>query len=143
MHWLKEGERNTKFFHRIVIQRRRTNKITNLVSNDGDVVHSHEDMENTLINHFQNILIAPREDRQEAISKITRHVPSLFTPEQNVGLLRPITIEEVDQALQETPKDKAPGPDGFTSDFFHHYWPLIRTEVWEIIEDSRASSEIL
>jgi hypothetical protein len=143
VHWLKEGERNTKFFHRTVIQRRHTNKITHLISNDGDVVHSHEDMENTLISHFQNLLTEPRADRQEAISKITRHVPSLVTPEQNAGLLRPITIEEVDQALQETPKDKAPGPDGFTSDFFHHCWPLIRTEVWEIIEDSRASGQIL
>jgi hypothetical protein len=49
----------------------------------------------------------------------------------------------VDQALQETPKGKAPSPDGFTSDFFHHSWPLIRTEVWEILEDSRATGQIL
>jgi hypothetical protein len=141
--WLREGERNTKLFHRTVIQRRDSKKITDLISYDGDMVHSHGDMENTLISHFQNLLTEPWADRQEAINKVTRHVPSLVTPEQNVGLLRPITIEEVDQALQETPKDKAPGRDGFTSDFFHHCWLLIRTEVWEIIEDSRASGQIL
>jgi hypothetical protein len=141
--WLKEGERNTKFFHRTVIQRRHSNKITHLISDNGDLIYSHRDMEKTLIGHFQNLLTEPRADRHEAIAKVTRHVPSLVTPEQNASLLRPITIEEVDQALQETPKDKAPGPDGFTSDFFHHCWPLIRTEVWEIIEDSRATGQIL
>jgi hypothetical protein len=88
-------------------------------------------METTLIGYFQNLLTEPLSDRHEAINKVTRHVPSLVTPEQNATLLRPITIEEVDQALQETPKCKAPRPDGFTSDFFHHCWPMIRTEVWE------------
>jgi mannosylglycoprotein endo-beta-mannosidase len=137
--WLREGECNTKFFHRTFIQRRHSNKITHLISDNGDTVHSHEDMENTLTGYFQNLLTEPRADRHEAIKKVTRHVPSLVTPEQNIALLWPITIEEVDQALQETPKRKAPGPNGFTSDFFHHCWPLIRTEVWEILEDSRAT----
>jgi hypothetical protein len=45
--------------------------------------------------------------------------------------------------LQNTPKGKAPGPDGFTSDFFHHCWQMIREEVWEIIEDSRSSGQVL
>jgi hypothetical protein len=49
----------------------------------------------------------------------------------------------VDQALKETHKGKAPGLDGFTSDFFHHCWSLIKTEVWEILEDSRATGQIL
>jgi hypothetical protein len=52
-------------------------------------------------------------------------------------------LEEVDQALQDTPKGKSPGPDGFTSDFFHHCWPMLREEVWEIIEDSRLSGQVL
>jgi hypothetical protein len=141
--WLKEGERNTKFFHRMIIQRRHTNNITHLTSDEGDVVHSHEDMEATLIRYFQNILTEPQVDRLDAINKITQHVPPLVTMEQNAVLLRPITIEEVDQALQETPKCKALGPEGFTSDFFHHYWEMIRTEVWEILEDSRASGQVL
>ena len=141
--WLKERERNTNFFHRTVIQRRHSNKITHLISDEGDVVHSHEDMEATLIEYFQNLLTKPPVDRLEAINKVTQHVPSLVTPKQNAAFLRPITIEEVDQALQETPKCKASGLDSFTSDFFHHCWTMIRTKVWEILEDSRALGQIL
>lgn len=72
-----------------------------------------------------------------------QHVPSLVTLDQNSALLRPIAIEEVVHALQDTPKCKAPGPDGFTSDFFHHCWLIIRVEVWEIIEDSRSLGQVL
>jgi hypothetical protein len=52
------------------------------------------------------------------------------TPEQNAALMRLITQEEVDQEVKEIPSGKAPGPDGFTTDFFHHCWDLIREEVW-------------
>jgi hypothetical protein len=118
--WLKEGERNTKFFHRTVLQRRHSNRITHLTSTNGEPIHSHEDMETTLIDYYKDLLMEPFSDRYEAITKVTQHVPSLVTLEKNLALLRPITIEEVDQALQDTPKCKAPGPDGFTNDFFHH-----------------------
>jgi hypothetical protein len=97
----------------------------------------------TLIDYYKDLLTEPLLDRSEAIAKVTQHVPSLVTPEKNSALLRPITIEEVDQALQDTPKCKAPGPDGFTIDFFHHCWPMIRVEVWEIIEDSRSTGQVL
>jgi hypothetical protein len=29
------------------------------------------------------------------------------------------------------------------SDFFHHCWPMLREEIWEIIEDSRLSEQVL
>jgi len=110
---------------------------------EGETLQSHADLESNLIDHFQNILTEPIPDRREAIHKITRHVPTLVTQEKNAALIRPFTIEEVYQALQDTPKGKAPGPDGFTSDFFHYCWPMVRTEVWEILEDSRATRKVL
>jgi len=85
----------------------------------------------------------PLPDISQAIAKVMQHIPNLITLEQNSTLLRPITIEEVDQALQNTPKGKAPGLDGFTSDFFHHCWQMIREEVWEIIEDSQSLGKFL
>jgi len=137
--WLKEGERNTKFFHRTTIQRRHANRIMHFVSNEGETLQSHADLESNLIDYFQDLLTKPISDRQEAINKITRHVPTLVTQEQNAALIRPFTIEEVDQALQDTPKGKSPGPDGFTNDFFHYCWLMIRKEVLEILEDSRVT----
>jgi len=35
--------------------------------------------------------------------------------------MTPIMQEEVDQDIQELPIGKAPGPDGFTTNFFHSY----------------------
>jgi hypothetical protein len=96
-----------------------------------------------LVAYYKDLMTEPQQNRSQAITKVTEHIPTLITQEQNASLLRPITLEEVYQVLQDTPKGKAPGLDGFTSDFFHHCWQMIKEEVWEIIEDSRISGQVL
>jgi hypothetical protein len=53
--WLKEGEWNTKFFHRTTIARRTHNKILKIRDQDGIERESHKEIENILVNHFQGI----------------------------------------------------------------------------------------
>jgi hypothetical protein len=141
--WLKEGEKNTKFFHRTMIHRRHINRITHLEDAQGNLLREHSRIEEELTRHYQNLMTETGQNREEAIARVTSHIPSLVTPEQNAALTRPITQEEVDQAAKDMPSGKAPGPDGFTTDFFHHCWAIIRRDVWEVVEESRASGQVL
>ena len=79
----------------------------------------------------------------EAIDELTSSIPKLITEEQNLALTREITLEEVEEAVKEKPNDKAPGSDGFTINFYKAYWEIVKTEVWEVVEDSRCSTSIL
>ena len=45
---------------------------------------------------------------------------------------------EVDEAMTQLKEGKAPGPDGFTTTFFHTFQDLIKQEVWQIVEESSA-----
>jgi hypothetical protein len=67
----------------------------------------------------------------------------LVTEEHNQNLRKPISPEEVDQAVQEMPNGKAPGPDGFTVDFFKSCWDVVKHDIYGIVEDSRHSASIL
>ena len=55
-----------------------------------------------------------------AFEQITQQIPRLVNEEQNEALLRLISQEEVDAAMQQIPKGMAPGPYGFTADLFHY-----------------------
>jgi hypothetical protein len=129
--WLKEGERNTNFFHRAVVHRRYINRITQLEYAQGNPIREHNLIVGELNSYYKELLTETNENKEEAIQKITRHIPMLVTQEQNEALMRPITQEEVDKAVKDMPSGKLPGPDGFTTDFFHDCWDLIKKEVWQ------------
>jgi ATP phosphoribosyltransferase len=123
--------------------RRSHNKILKIRDQDGIERESHKDIETTLVNHFHGIAQEPNQDRTEAIQKIIQHIPRLVTEEQNNNLNKPIAEEEIDQALQEMPNGKAPGPDGFTVEFFKAYWEVVKHDVYRVVEESRRSASIL
>jgi hypothetical protein len=94
--WLKEGEKNTKFFHIAMVHRRYINKITHLEDAQGNPIREHTQIEEELKNYYKDLLTKTSQDRMTAIRWVTSHIPSLVTPEQNAALMRPITQEEVD-----------------------------------------------
>lgn len=61
----------------------------------------------------------------------------LVNHDHNASLLRPILMDEVEEVAKQTPKGKSPGPYGFTLDFFHYCWHFIKSNVWNVIEESR------
>ena len=48
-------------------------------------------------------------------------------------LLRQVTSEEVKKAMFNIDGDEAPGPDGYTSQFFKSCWSIVGKEVTEAI----------
>jgi hypothetical protein len=42
---------------------------------------------------------------------------------------RPFSEEEVEQAVKSLPNDKAPGPDGFSNNFYKRCWTIIKLDV--------------
>eukprot|EP00253_Pinus_taeda_P022431 PITA_22431 len=113
--WLREGEKNTKFFHKSTVQRRMRNQISQVTNGQGEKVETQEGIEQEFVHYFREMSKEPNINRAEAIDNITRHIPQLITEEQNTLLLKPISLQEVETAVNSLKAGKAPGPDGFTS----------------------------
>ena len=64
----------------------------------------------------------PEEGREEAQREVFRHIPKLISHEHNHMLGKSIEMKEAEGAIKKMEKDKAPGPDGFTTNFFHACW---------------------
>ena len=100
-------------------------------------------METELVSYFENILIEDDQDRAQAIHDVTTHIPKLISDEQNHMLMRPTTLQEVETAVMQMKENKAPGPNGFTINFFHSCWNLLKFDVWEMVEESCITHKIL
>ena len=49
-------------------------------------------------------------------------------------LALPFSEEEIKIAIEDMPKDKAPGPDGFTTAFFSSCWDIIHHDLMRVID---------
>ena len=109
--WLKDGDRNTKFFHAITKQRRARNRIVKLKTPNGGWAESETGIEQVASNYFQGIFTTSNpSDFEEAL----RYVNPRVTPSMNANLVRPPSDLEIKKAVEEINPDKAPGPDGMT-----------------------------
>jgi len=52
VHWLAEGDKNTKFFHQRASNRRRRNQIDRVIGPNGEVVDKTEDIARVAVDLF-------------------------------------------------------------------------------------------
>eukprot|EP00253_Pinus_taeda_P033170 PITA_33170 len=98
--WLKEGEKNTKFFHKTMVQRRMHNLISHIHNDQGERIETHEGIEENFLRYFKKVHQESSIDRLPAIEKILQQIPKLITDEHNL-LLQPILLHEVDNTVKQ------------------------------------------
>ncbi|XP_074301196.1 uncharacterized protein LOC141632554 [Silene latifolia] len=58
-------------------------------------------------------------------------------------LTAPITSEEVKKAMFDIPGDKAPGPDGYSSQFFNEHWDIVGPDIVAAVKGAFSSGKLL
>jgi hypothetical protein len=109
---IKEGDANTKFFHMLVNGQRRKNHIFCLKHNSGWVT-GHGAKEEVILNHFKAAM-GHREARTHDFNWEELDLENQDLHDNGESIFE----EEVKNAINEMPSDKAPRPDGFTGVFF-------------------------
>lgn len=99
--WLKEGEKNTKFFHKVMLNHRQHNRIFSIKDRQGNMILQQKEMENLLVDHFKGILTEPNIRREEEITNVIQYIPKKVTRDHNLTLLRVITKEEVEDVVKK------------------------------------------
>ena len=99
-------------------------------------------MDNLLIQHFKGIPTEPNIRREDNIDKITQKIPNLVSRDWNMTLLREISKVEVEEVIRNMARNKAPGPDGFTAEFFQVTWPFLGEDILKLVEESRCTKRM-
>ncbi|KAJ9701691.1 hypothetical protein PVL29_006878 [Vitis rotundifolia] len=128
--WLKEGDKNTGFFHRMANAHWRNNSVDRIKINGVEVAEEQEVREG-IVNAFQHQLSEEPGWRADIEGL---HLQCLNHNEAE-ALELPFTEEEIHLALMEMNGNKAPGPDGFTMAFWQFYWDFVKEEVLELFKE--------
>ncbi|KAF7810502.1 uncharacterized protein G2W53_037245 [Senna tora] len=114
--WLKDGDRNTRYFHAMVNLRRKKNKIHGIMSMEGNWVTLPEDIKTTTEHYFvqlyQNEAVQERHLLKQYISTAN---PMKLSDEHLTGLNQVITKLEIENAVFQMEGDKTAGLDDIDS----------------------------
>ncbi|CAA7037370.1 unnamed protein product [Microthlaspi erraticum] len=130
--WLREGDKNTKFFYVTTKQRRVRNKIIKLKDGDGSWVENEDKIEQVASAYFQNLFTSSNPSNYEEALK---YIAPKVTQEINTELTTIPSDMEIKEAIFSINSDKAPGPDGMTSLFYQRFWKTTSTDITKAVRD--------
>ncbi|XP_059066331.1 uncharacterized protein LOC131857650 [Cryptomeria japonica] len=93
--WIKEGDKNTKFFHASVKARRAQNQINEIVSKDRVPHRDRDSIGLVAVAYFKKILNVDGLREEHYADKLLEAIPRLVSDEDNQMLMEPFTKVEV------------------------------------------------
>ena len=127
---IKEGDRNTKFFHRMANSHRRFNSIDKLMV-DG-VMSSDQGSIAEGITQFYRRLYFENEAHPPVLDDVEF---GRISEEDALWLDRPFEEEEVFGVVSGFNGDKLPGPDGFSIAFFQSCWSILKSDIMAVLHN--------
>ena len=70
------------------------------------------------------------------------NINAKLSDQQNSGLQLDLSEREIETAISQMAKGKAPGPDGLSIEFYTHCWPIVKDEVVSLLREMFSTQTI-
>nr|GEU95713.1 RNA-directed DNA polymerase, eukaryota, reverse transcriptase zinc-binding domain protein [Tanacetum cinerariifolium] len=122
--WLREGDKNSAYFHKVLKGWTNRNIIMFVCAEDG-IRYKNCKVATQFVKHFEGFLgINP------PVTKLTVDDNYLFNRKisktKAIKMIREVSDDEIKIALFDIDDDKAPGPDGYISKFYKKAWNFVK-----------------
>ncbi|CAL8169219.1 unnamed protein product [Prunus armeniaca] len=138
--WLRDGDRNTIFFHQRANMRKQRNSIHGLTDRNGVWREDGAAVQEIVVDYFTHLFTANGRRREDILLNT---VEPCVTQAMNDSLLASFTEQEVKHAVFQMYPTKAPGPDGMPPVFFQKYWHIVGNDVSRAIINFLSSGRLL
>ena len=129
---LKDGDKNTSYFHHKASQRKRRNLILKLQDDSGEWKTNEDDISKIITDYFTNIFSSSRpSDMEAAVEGLSAKV----TETANATLSADPTGEEIRAALFQMHPNKAPGIDGMHALFYQRFWHIVGEDIINFVKE--------
>ncbi|GKD30741.1 hypothetical protein Tco_1241519 [Tanacetum coccineum] len=123
--WLRVGDTNSAYFHKSVKSKVSRSRIDSITTADG-TIFEWDWVPSAFVDHYTTFL-----GQQGNVDALNIHDLFGTKLDENVPteMVKPITPQEVKEAIFSMGNDKSPGPNGYTTAFFKEAWDIISNNV--------------
>ena len=135
--WARVGDRCTKEFFEHHMGTRRPIVIKQM--QDGDnILTTQSEMEQHILHFYEELYTKDElvEHNVDAREECLQFVQQTVTEEHNAELLRPLTLEEVTEAMKQLPSGKSPGVDSIPAEFYQELWEDIEGDIFNFVSEA-------
>jgi hypothetical protein len=127
-----KGYSNTKYFHMVANGKRRKTRIFQLEQEYGMVEGG--ELKCYITNYYKKLFGCPDRGMLSLNESSVEDIPKV-TGEESEGLVEEFSEKEVRDAIFQMKHNKAPGPDGFSVEFYQVFWSLIKDDLMAMFRD--------
>lgn len=123
---IRDGDKNTKYFHHKASQRKRRNCIKGLLDENGVWKKGREEIGDIVHDYFADLFAS---ENPVDFGVAVEGISTCVSEEMNANLVAPPSREEVCEALFAMHPNKAPGIDGLHALFFQKFWHIVGADI--------------
>ncbi|GJS23318.1 RNA-directed DNA polymerase, eukaryota, reverse transcriptase zinc-binding domain protein [Tanacetum coccineum] len=139
--WLKEGDKNSAYFHKVLKGRLNRSRIMSICAEDGKR-YDNFDVAYQFVKYFQGFLGISHD-----VTKLEDIEGTIFDNKVSIEeanqMTKDVIDEEIKKALFDIDDNKAPGLDGFTSKFYKKAWDIVKDDFYNAIKEFFNSGKML
>ncbi|GAU26607.1 hypothetical protein TSUD_102140 [Trifolium subterraneum] len=138
--WCLDGDRNTKYFHRVTKIKNAT-KLMAALRNGDNLLTNADDISTHVVQHYTILFNSSTVLQDDGL--IEELIPNLISDDTNKMLSMLPSHIEIENVVFNLNKNGAPGPDGFGGIFFQTFWDLVKEDVIKAVLEFFTSSWLL
>nr|GEX14971.1 hypothetical protein [Tanacetum cinerariifolium] len=138
--WLKDGDRNTEFFHKIIKGRMHKGRIVFVCNEKGERFENDQVVEQ-FVKYFQEFL-----GKKDVVTEMPKDIIVFLNKlsfEKSVKMCKDVSDAEVKNAMFDIKDSKAPRPDGNTARFYKSAWSVIGKDICQAVKDFFVNGKLL
>lgn len=141
--WAMAGEKPSAYFLGLEKKQRKTNVITAIRDDQGNIITEHKDILAAQKSFFENIYTEPEDSLNplDTLPITDEDVPKLSEGHKKM-LDLPFSPREFYSALKDLGRNKLPGSDGITREFYLKFWHILGDPFFESMSYSIANGTL-
>ena len=141
--WYEQGEKSNSYFLRLCSRNKVKSTINKLLRDDNSETSTHKEILELTKNYYTSLYTKQTNksniQKAEYLEKII--MPKLSDKDKQT-CEGEITVEELSKALKTFQKNKTPGNDGITIEFYQKFWPFLQTPLTKCINSGYSNGHL-